>query len=186
MPTAREQTLLDDVMRRACDAGRCKSVFFWNHAEAPGGPITAACLSQWYPAPFMLDGQRYLHAEQCMMAAKAALFGDAATRRAILQTAQPGAAKALGRSVKGFDETRWKAARFDAVLRAICARCQLDADAMLAAIVQPAIKEALRANTDELIARGGFGSPTFFVNGNDMYFGNDHLPLVRMALDNKK
>jgi len=74
----------------------------------------------------------------------------------------------------------------DAVLRAICARCQLDADALLAAIAQPAVKEALRANTDELIARGGFGSPTFFVNGNDMYFGNDHLPLVRMALDNKK
>jgi len=74
----------------------------------------------------------------------------------------------------------------DAVLRALCARCQLDADALLAAIAQPAIKDALRANTDELIARGGFGSPTFFVNGGDMYFGNDHLPLVRMALGLEK
>ena len=30
--------------------------------------------------------------------------------------------------------------------------------------------------------RGGFGSPTIFVDGADMYFGNDRLPLVREAL----
>jgi 2-hydroxychromene-2-carboxylate isomerase len=40
----------------------------------------------------------------------------------------------------------------------------------------------LKTNTDELIRRGGFGSPTLFVNGGDMYFGNDRLPLVRAAL----
>ena len=44
------------------------------------------------------------------------------------------------------------------------------------------IKAKLRANTDELVARGGFGSPTIFVNVNDMYFGNDRLPLVEAAL----
>ena len=44
------------------------------------------------------------------------------------------------------------------------------------------IKAKLRANTDELIARGGFGSPTIFINVNDMYFGNDRLPLVEAAL----
>ncbi len=45
------------------------------------------------------------------------------------------------------------------------------------------VKARLRANTDELIERGGFGSPTLFVDGNDMYFGNDRLPLVRAALE---
>lgn len=44
------------------------------------------------------------------------------------------------------------------------------------------IKAQLRTNTDELIARGGFGSPTMFVGGEDMYFGNDRLPLVEAAL----
>jgi len=44
------------------------------------------------------------------------------------------------------------------------------------------IKARLRANTDELIARGGFGSPTLFIDGTDMYFGNDRLPLVEAAL----
>jgi 2-hydroxychromene-2-carboxylate isomerase len=44
------------------------------------------------------------------------------------------------------------------------------------------VKALLRANTDELIARGGYGSPTIFVDKVDMYFGNDQLPLVEAAL----
>ena len=70
----------------------------------------------------------------------------------------------------------------DAVLAKVCQRAGVDADAFLAGIVQPAIKEQLKTNTDELIRRGGFGSPTMFVNADDMYFGNDRLALVRSAL----
>lgn len=58
----------------------------------------------------------------------------------------------------------------------------LDAENLLARAQSDEVKQALRANTDELIARGGFGSPTLFVNGADMYFGNDRLPLVEAAL----
>ncbi len=42
-------------------------------------------------------------------------------------------------------------------------------------------KDRLRANTDEAVARGAFGAPTFFV-GEEMYFGNDRLPFVEQAL----
>ena len=49
-------------------------------------------------------------------------------------------------------------------------------------IAQQDIKDQLKANTEDLIRRRGFGSPTMFVNGEDMYFGNDRLPLVREAL----
>ena len=52
-------------------------------------------------------------------------------------------------------------------------------------ISDPAVKEQLKANTDECMARGGFGSPTIFVGGDDMYFGNDRLPLVRFAIERK-
>lgn len=45
-------------------------------------------------------------------------------------------------------------------------------------IESPVAKQKLRANTDELMERGGFGSPTFFLGGDDMYFGNDRLPLI--------
>jgi 2-hydroxychromene-2-carboxylate isomerase len=71
----------------------------------------------------------------------------------------------------------------DAVLREVCARVGLDADALLAAQAADEIKAQLRANTDKVMARGGFGSPTIFVGGTDMYFGNDRLPLVRAALE---
>ena len=69
------------------------------------------------------------------------------------------------------------------VLAEICSRTGLESDALLAAITAQEIKDELRANTDELIARGGFGSPTIFIDGNDMYFGNDRLPLVRRAIE---
>ena len=69
----------------------------------------------------------------------------------------------------------------DQVLIPLCERLGLAGEAVLAAAATPEVKAALRANTDELIARGGFGSPTMFV-GQDMYFGNDRLPLVRAAL----
>lgn len=70
----------------------------------------------------------------------------------------------------------------DEVMREVCRRANVDADSLLQAISRQEVKDKLRANTDELIARGGFGSPTIFINGSDMYFGNDHLPLVRDAL----
>jgi 2-hydroxychromene-2-carboxylate isomerase len=70
----------------------------------------------------------------------------------------------------------------DDVLASVVGSVGLDEGGFFAAIVESAIKDRLRANTDELIERGGFGSPSLFVDGEDMYFGNDRLPLVRAAL----
>ena len=70
----------------------------------------------------------------------------------------------------------------DAVLQPIVARVGLPVDEFAKRIAAPEYKARLRENTDELIARGGFGSPTLFVDGGDMYFGNDRLALVREAL----
>jgi 2-hydroxychromene-2-carboxylate isomerase len=58
----------------------------------------------------------------------------------------------------------------------------LDGAALLLASASDPVKMRLRTNTEELIARGGYGSPTIFVDGDDMYFGNDQLPLVEAAL----
>ena len=69
----------------------------------------------------------------------------------------------------------------DAVLRTIVADVGLDPQTWLAAIATPAYKDRIRANTDECVRRGGFGSPTMFV-GDEMYFGNDRLVLVEAAL----
>ncbi len=69
----------------------------------------------------------------------------------------------------------------DAVLEDICAGLGIDPARFFAGVAEPAIKDRLRANTEELIRRGGFGSPTLFLD-DDMYFGNDRLPLLREAL----
>jgi 2-hydroxychromene-2-carboxylate isomerase len=74
----------------------------------------------------------------------------------------------------------------DAVVAEVCQRVGIDSKAFFAAISEQKIKDALKANTDELMARGGFGSPTIFVDRTDMYFGNDRLPLIREALARRK
>lgn len=70
----------------------------------------------------------------------------------------------------------------DEVLAGIVERTGFDRADFFDRIGRAEYKDLLRANTDEVIARGGFGSPTMFVAGNDMYFGNDRLPLVRDAI----
>jgi 2-hydroxychromene-2-carboxylate isomerase len=70
----------------------------------------------------------------------------------------------------------------DDVLAQVCARAAVDPAALFEAIARPDIKDQLRRNTEEVVARGGFGSPTIFVGGDDMYFGNDRMPLIREAV----
>jgi 2-hydroxychromene-2-carboxylate isomerase len=70
----------------------------------------------------------------------------------------------------------------DVVLERIALEVELEPEAFFEAIGSEVYRSQLRANTDELVRRGGFGSPTMFVDGDDMYFGNDRLVLVRDAL----
>ena len=74
----------------------------------------------------------------------------------------------------------------DRVLGDICTRLGVDRPAFLAGLSDPAIKNKLKQNTDELIERGGFGSPTMFLDRDDMYFGNDRLILLRTALERRQ
>lgn len=71
----------------------------------------------------------------------------------------------------------------DAVMAEVCRRVGLDWPSLSEAIAAPEIKDQLRLNTDEVMRRGGFGSPTIFIDKDDMYFGNDRMPLIRAALE---
>jgi 2-hydroxychromene-2-carboxylate isomerase len=68
------------------------------------------------------------------------------------------------------------------VLMKVVSRAGLDSERLIARSEDTDVKDTLRQNTEELIARGGFGSPTMFVDKDDMYFGNDRLQLVEAAL----
>ena len=85
-----------------------KFVLFWGHTGLRSGVVGKECLSQWYPAPFEIDGLRYSTAEHYMMHRKAILFSDDATAAKIVTAREPGEAKALGRIVRNFDETTWR------------------------------------------------------------------------------
>jgi 2-hydroxychromene-2-carboxylate isomerase len=71
------------------------------------------------------------------------------------------------------------------VLVALANKIGLDGEDLRERSQQQAIKDLLRANTDEAVSRGAFGSPSIFVpfgEGERLYFGNDQLPLVDWAL----
>jgi 2-hydroxychromene-2-carboxylate isomerase len=68
-----------------------------------------------------------------------------------------------------------------AVLAATLAAAGFDADEVIALVSDPEVKAKLVATTEEAVARGVFGAPTFFV-GDAMFFGQDRLDFVREAL----
>lgn len=67
------------------------------------------------------------------------------------------------------------------VLAEILAGLGADAAALLARTEEPAVKEALRAATDQARIRGVFGVPSYFV-GDELHFGKDRLDFVDAAL----
>ena len=91
-------------------------LFFWSH-KAENVGISSACLSQWYPCLFMMDGQVYTSAEQYMMAEKARLFHDEEARQRILKEFDPMIIQKLGRKVNHFNEDIWAHHRYKIVVR---------------------------------------------------------------------
>ncbi|MFI7019623.1 NADAR family protein [Streptomyces sp. NPDC050164] len=106
----------DALIRAVRGGARIRYLHFWGHRPRPDGRIGASCLSQWWPAPFTVDGVECATAEHWMMAGKARLFGDAAAERAVLAAGHPAGAKKAGRLVRGFDEAIWQRERFRIVV----------------------------------------------------------------------
>ena len=106
-----------ESLKRAVNTGwRAEFLFFWGHTPKDT-TIGKHVLSQWWPATFSIDDQRYPTAEHYMMAQKARLFGDDETHVKILAAGTPSKAKAFGRRVRGFDEQRWMTHRFQIAVR---------------------------------------------------------------------
>jgi 2-hydroxychromene-2-carboxylate isomerase len=63
----------------------------------------------------------------------------------------------------------------------VLGKAGVDAATVLEAALESPAKDALRATTEEAVARGVFGAPTFFI-GDEMFFGNDRLDFVERAL----
>lgn len=113
MRTAEERRA--EVVRAELTGARPKFLFFWKE-RVPAGGVGPGSLSQFCPAPFVVDGVTFRTAEHWMMAEKARLFHDDEAVEHILKAATPQAAKAAGRAVRGFSEDRWAAARYQIVV----------------------------------------------------------------------
>ena len=67
------------------------------------------------------------------------------------------------------------------VIHAALASSDLPAEELIAATQDPEIKAKLLANTEDSVARGNFGSPSFFL-GDEIYFGKDSLRELEEAI----
>lgn len=117
-------------------------LLFWGHTpKTPDGAIDKACLSQWFPASFTIDGVVYRTAEHFMMAEKARLFRDEEALAQILACETPSQAKKLGRAVRDYDDKAWRRARSHAVVKGNVAKFDQD----------PARREFLRSTGDAIL-----------------------------------
>jgi len=90
---------------------------FYGHTPKNEGVVDSACLSQWFPAAFTIDGVEYATAEHFMMAEKARLFRDEDALALILKAKTPSEAKKLGRAVRNYEDLAWGRARSLAVVK---------------------------------------------------------------------
>ena len=118
----------ETLIAHVAAGARVTYLFFWGHTPKDPAVVDAACLSQWFPRAFFVEGVRYATAEHYMMAEKARLFGDAAALALVLESSTPAAAKGAGRAVQGYDDAAWGAARADAVVRGNVAKFSQHAD----------------------------------------------------------
>ncbi|MEQ1961686.1 NADAR family protein [Xenorhabdus khoisanae] len=95
---------------------KLKYLFFWGHKTNHTNHITKSCLSQWYPVQFTVNDVKYASAEHYMMAGKARLFNDLDALEKIINAKNPGAAKAYGREIRGFNQSIWDEHRLKIVI----------------------------------------------------------------------
>ncbi len=71
------------------------------------------------------------------------------------------------------------------ILRAALTESGLPVAELLELSGDPSVKQALIDNTDRSVARGTFGSPSFFV-GDELFFGKDRLREVEEEIEAQK
>ena len=67
------------------------------------------------------------------------------------------------------------------VVAEVLSKVGIEATDFIARISETEVKARLKSSTEEAVARGIFGAPSFFVN-DEMYFGQDRLSFVEDAL----
>ena len=152
---------LESIIQQYKQENRLKFIFFWGDTERDN-EVTKACLSQWYPSIFMVDGTMYKTAEQYMMAQKALLFHDRAVYEEIMAAKHPRQCKTLGQKVQHFSQTVWDENKFQIVV-----------DGNIAKFSQnPQLQEFLMRTGDRVLVEA---SPYDKIWGIDMAENNEKV-----------
>jgi len=70
------------------------------------------------------------------------------------------------------------------VVAGLLADAGFDGATLVEGTQQQAVKDDLRKNTEDIVARGAFGAPTYFVNGSKMFWGHDRVEVLDRFLGN--
>lgn len=92
------------------------TVFFYK-ADEPNG-----YLSNFYPSVFTIDNKTFNCVEQYFMWRKAMMFGDTEIAEQIMKETKPAKIKALGRRVRGYQDSRWAAERYSVMQEGVFAK----------------------------------------------------------------
>lgn len=173
-------TQVDAIAKRTGAALQRKPMLLGGVFKATGNasPMTVALKSQWsafdmpmwsrfYKVPFNRNPHFPVNTLTLMRGATAAQIDG------VFDRYHPAIYKAMwvdGRNLNDLDE-----------VAKVLTEAGLDARKFGSRIQDPDVKDRLKAVTEEAVARGVFGAPTSFVDGK-MFFGNDRLPFVEMAL----
>jgi len=163
---------------------KIKYLFFWGHQKSDDGSVTKSCFSQWFPAPFEVDGKHYATAEHFMMAEKARLFGDAEMEKLILECSCPKQAKAYGRGVRNFGPEAWNAHGFDAVVRGNIAKFQQN-PAMLEFLLNTSNRVIVEASPRDRIWGIGMGQNNEKATNPALWRGKNLLGFALMEVREK-
>lgn len=173
-------TQVEAIARRAGATLQRKPMLLGGVFKATGNasPMTVALKSKWsafdmpmwarhYGVPFQRNPFFPVNTLALMRGAAAAQIDG------LFERYHPAIYKAMwvdGRNLNDINE-----------IAAVLVAAGLDATKFGKRIQDQDVKDRLKATTDEAVARGVFGAPTCFVD-NMMFFGNDRLPFVELAL----
>lgn len=107
-----------------------------------------------------------------------------AASRAAIAAGQLGHSAAAARAILGAYWGQGQDISQAEVLSAALNHAGLDGAAILARAQEQSVKDQLKENTEEALRRGVFGAPTMFV-GDAMFWGNDRLDMVKLALQGR-
>lgn len=173
-------TQVEAIARRAGATLQRKPMLLGGVFKATGNasPMTVALKSKWsafdmpmwarhYGVPFQRNPFFPVNTLALMRGAAAAQIDG------LFERYHPAIYKAMwvdGRNLNDINE-----------IAAVLVAAGLDATKFGKRIQDQDVKDRLKATTDEAVARGVFGAPTCFVD-NMMFFGNDRLSFVELAL----